>query len=46
MIEIRADEGIPGRERRHGREQSWWLVAGGRCIFIRRAHSIIVRMAG
>lgn len=44
------DEGTPGRERRDGRERGKGtaLVAleGGRCMFTRRAHSFIVRMAG
>lgn len=49
-METGVDEGTPGRERRDGREQGkgMTLVAlqGGRCMFTRRAHSFIVRMAG
>lgn len=49
-METRVDEGTTGRERRDGRERgkgmAFVALQGGRCMFTRRAHSFIVRMAG
>ena len=43
-------EGTPWEERRDGREQGKGMIfvalAGGRCMFTKRAHSSVVRMAG
>lgn len=50
VMETGVDEGTPGRKRREGRGQGMGMafvaLQGGQCMFTKRAHSFIVRMAG